>query len=87
MRFPLPNVTGICARGAKPIGAFGLVYQRLPVCRSGWDPAAGGHYQAPPPGYNNRYDTLLDVLSVVGYELVPIYFALGIGRVVTGLCE
>ena len=29
----------------------------------------------------------LDVLLMVGYELVPIYFALGIGRVVTGLCE
>ena len=27
---PLPNPTKICARGAKPIGRLGLVYQRLP---------------------------------------------------------
>ena len=26
----LPNPTKICARGAKPHGEFGLVYQRLP---------------------------------------------------------
>ena len=27
---PLPNLTGSCARGAKPIGAFGLVREALP---------------------------------------------------------
>ena len=27
---PLPNLTGSCARGAKPIGAFGLVMAPLP---------------------------------------------------------
>ena len=29
MCFPLPNITGICARGADPIGAFGLVQWAL----------------------------------------------------------
>ena len=67
VRRRLPNITGSCARGAKPIGVFGMVYQRLPLCRSGWDPATGLLYQAPPPGNSNGYDTLLDVLSVVGY--------------------
>ena len=28
---PLPNLTGILARGAKPIGAFGLVQEDLPI--------------------------------------------------------
>jgi len=59
----------------------------LTSLHSGWDPATGLLYQAPPPGNSNEYDTLLDVLGVVGYEMIPIYFALGIGRVVTGLCE
>jgi len=26
---PLPNITGSCARGADPIGAFGLVWRAL----------------------------------------------------------
>ena len=87
VRRRLPNITGSCARGAKPIGVFGMVYQRLPLCRSGWDPATGGHYQAPPPGNKDGYRMLLDVLTVVGYEMIPIYFALGIGLIVFGLCE
>ena len=44
-------------------------------------------YQAPPPGYEDRYYGLLYVLTVVGDEAVPIYFTLGIGLIVTGLCE
>ena len=45
----LPFVTKILARGAKPHGDFGLVYQRLPTDRSGSNPAAGGLYQPLPP--------------------------------------
>ena len=30
MCLPLPDLTGSCARGAKPIGAFGLVTPPLP---------------------------------------------------------
>ena len=29
---PLPNITGSCARGADPIGAFGLVRRRVTNC-------------------------------------------------------
>ena len=83
----LPNVTKIYARGAKPIGDFGLVYQRLPICLSGSNPAADRLYQAPPPGNSNGYYTLLYVLTMVGYEAVPIYFTFGIGLIVFGLCE
>ena len=83
----LPNVTTIYARGAKPIGVFGLVYQRLPPVGSGLNPAADRLYQAPPPGNSNGYYTLLYVLTVVGDEAVPIYFTFRVGRVVTGLCE
>ena len=83
----LPNVTKIYARGAKPIGRFGLVYQRLPLRVSGSTPAADRLYQAPPPGNSNGYDTLLYVLTMVGYEAVPIYFTFGIGLIVFGLCE
>ena len=63
------------------------VYQRLPLCRSGSNPAADRLYQAPPPGNEDGYYTLLYVLTMVGYEAVPIYFTLGIGLIVTGLCE
>ena len=45
----LPDVTGSCARGAEPIGILGLVYQRLPVCRSGFDPPVCHLYQSLPP--------------------------------------
>ena len=31
MWIPLPNLTGILARGAKPIGRFGLVQEDLPI--------------------------------------------------------
>ena len=85
MCFPLPNITGSCARGAKPIGILGLVYQRLPPAESGLNPAALLLYQAPPPGYEDGYYILLYVLTMVGDEAVPIDFALGIGRVVTSI--
>ena len=83
----LPNVTKIYARGAKPIGDFGLVYQRLPLRVSGLNPAADRLYQTPPPGNEDGYYGLLYVLTVVGDEAVPIYFTFRVGRVVTGLCE
>ena len=83
----LPNLTGIYARGAKPIGDFGLVYQRLPLRGSGSNPAADRLYQAPPPGNEDGYYGLLYVLTVVGDEAVPIYFTFGIGLIVFGLCE
>ena len=57
------------------------------LIHSGFEPAGYMLYQAPPPGYEDGYHGLLYVLTVVGDEAVPIYFALGIGRVVTGLCE
>ena len=53
----------------------------------GLNPAADRLYQAPPPGNNNGYYTLLYVLTMVGYEAVPIYFTFGIGLIVFGLCE
>ena len=83
----LPTLTISYASDAKTIGGFGLVYQLLPGLRSGSDPAAGHLYQAPPPGNNNGYYTLLYVLTMVGYEAVPIYFTFGIGLIVFGLCE
>ena len=83
----LPNSTGICARDAKVDGDLGLVYQHLPSFESGSEPAAGLLYQAPPPGNSNGYYTLLYVLTMVGYEAVPIYFTFGIGLIVFGLCE
>jgi len=66
VRRRLPNVTKIFARGAKPCGILGLVYQRLPTCRSGWDPATGCLYQAPPPGDKDGYDTLLWCVRCIG---------------------
>ena len=56
---PLPNITGIYARGAKPSGRLGLVYQRLPPVGSGSVRWHGNLYQAPPPGYEDRYYRLL----------------------------
>ena len=67
VRRRLPNPTRSCAHGADRIGDSGLVYHVLPVSGSGLDPAAGGLYQAPPPGNEDGYDMLLDVLGVVGY--------------------
>ena len=83
----LPSLTIFYARGAKVDGDSGLVYQRLPTCRSGSEPAADRLYQAPPPGNEDGYDTLLYVLTMVGDEAVPIYFTFGIGLIVFGLCE
>ena len=61
----LPNVTKICARGAKPLGDFGLVYQLLPPVGSGSVRWHGNLYQAPPPGYEDRYYTLLECCDVM----------------------
>ena len=61
VRRRLPNITGSFARDANLLGVFGMVYQRLPTCRSGSDPATGGHYQAPPPGNKDGYYTLREL--------------------------
>ena len=45
----LPFLTGFLAADAKPLGGFGLVYQSLPGCRSGSNPATGDLYQLLPP--------------------------------------
>ena len=50
----LPSLTKICARGAKPIGVLGLVYQCLPLCRSGSEPTVGHLYQSLPPRRRTR---------------------------------
>ena len=44
------------------------------------------HRLAMRTGITDCYNEL-DVLLMVGYHTIPIYTALGIGRVVTGLCE
>jgi hypothetical protein len=51
----LPNITGSCARGADPIGRFGLVYQRLPISGSGSTPAVCDLYQSLPPRRHNSH--------------------------------
>ena len=45
----LPTLTGSRAHAAQTHGDFGLVYQRLPVCRSGSEPADNMLYQSLPP--------------------------------------
>ena len=37
MRFPLPILTGSCARGAKPIGAFGMVTPPITIAYHSFD--------------------------------------------------
>ena len=51
----LPTLTGSCARGAKPIGGFGMVYQLLPTCRSGSTPTVHHLYQRLPPRTRQRH--------------------------------
>ena len=94
MRIALPNLTGIFARDAKPIGDSGLVWRVITILYHGAILACilpqgtftKHHRLVIATGIIDCYNEL-DVLLMVGYELVPIYFALGIGRVVTGLCE
>ena len=86
----LPILTIARARQAKPIGDPGLVYHRLPAGHSeSLRPSATftkHHRLAMRTGITDCYNEL-DVLLMVGYHTIPIYTALGIGRVVTGLCE
>ena len=94
VRRRLPNITGSFARDANLLGGFGLAAPPLPTLTTLRIWLYRGH--APPLpsttaarrglGIIRCYNGL-DVLTVVGYEMIPIYFALGIGRVVTGLCE
>ena len=71
MRITLPNITGILARGAKPIGLFGLVYQLLPLCRTGSNPAVPHLYQVLPPrrriGIIRCYNELCTVIDCGEY--------------------
>ena len=71
----IPIVTGILARGAKPWGDSGLVYQRLPCRGSGSAPAVGGLYQSLPPRrrHNTQYDdyVLCDVMHSDWLWLAP----------------
>ena len=86
----LPTVTIARARQAKLDGDPGLVYHRLPAGHSeSLRPSATftkHHRLAMRTGITDCYNEL-DVLLMVGYHTIPIYTALGIGRVVTGLCE
>ncbi len=55
------------ARGAKTIGDFGMVYQRLPILRSGSRPIVAGLYQSLPP--HRRHNThLIRVCVMLGYN-------------------
>jgi len=64
----LPNLTGIFARGAKPIGELGLVYQRLPRCRSGCASILIHYYQRLPAAVLNTHmiSTVLFYITIVG---------------------
>ena len=94
MRRRLPIVTRILARGAKPPGGFGLVVPRFTNAYHSGDlaptlPRASftkHHRLVIATGIIDCYN-VLDVLTVVGDEAIPIYFTFRVGRVVTGLCE
>ena len=58
----LPTLTISHAADAKMDGDFGLVYQSLPRCRSGSNPAAGHLYQALPPHRRTEYYTGLELM-------------------------
>ena len=60
----LPLLTIFFAGVAQSIGDFGLVYQLLPLCRSGSNPATGDHYQLLPPP-DRRLTTEPDVHDTV----------------------
>ena len=64
----LPNVTEICARGAKPIGEFGLVYQRLPGYGSECATILLCYYQTLPAAVLNTHmiSTVLFYITIVG---------------------
>ena len=64
----LPSLTKICARGAKPIGDLGLVYQRLPLCRSGSPTILLHYYQRLPAAVLNTHmiSTVLFYIAIVG---------------------
>ena len=75
MRFLLPNVTGIFARGAKPIGGFGLVYQLLPLCRSGSVTIIISYYQTLPAAELNTHmiSSILFYIAIVGLVAYASY--------------
>jgi len=59
----LPELWVPFARGAKPIGDFGLVYHRLPILRSEFEPAEVMLYQSLPP--HRRHNTHLIRVCVI----------------------
>ena len=68
MCLTLPNLTKICARGAKPIGDSGLVYQRLPIDHSGSPTILVHYYQHLPAAELNTHmiSTVLFYIAIVG---------------------
>jgi hypothetical protein len=64
----LPNLTGIFARGAKPIGESGLVYQLLPVSGSGCASVLIHYYQSLPAAVLNTHmiSTVIFLIVIVG---------------------
>ena len=63
-RLGLPLLIIFLAADAKTLGAFGLVYQSLPRCRSEFEPATSHLYQhLPPPA--RRLTTELGISDIV----------------------
>ena len=58
----LPMLTKICARGAKPIGEFGLVYQRLPFSQSGSPTILVHYYQRLPAAELNTHTMISSIV-------------------------
>ena len=63
----LPNPTAIRARGAKPIGAFGLVYHSLPIDRSGSTAILKCYYQRLPAAVLNTHTM---ITGIILYSLI-----------------
>ena len=82
MCLALPNITGIRARGAKPIGDSGLVYQRLPRYRSGSPTILVCYYQHLPAAVLNTHmiSTVLFYIIIVGLLAYASYLKADINR-------
>lgn len=75
MCLALPNVTGFRARGAKPSGDLGLVYQRLPRFRSGSPTILLCYYQTLPAAELNTHmiSGILFYIAIVGLLAYAAY--------------
>ena len=82
MWIALPNLTKICARGAKPCGRLGLVYQRLPIDRSGCTSILIHYYQPLPAAELNTHmiSTVLFYIIIVGLLAYASYLKADINR-------